>query len=147
MTAVDSAQTEAHPASASAPNLLEVRDLTTTIKLRRGSIRPVDGVSFSVKHGEILGLVGESGSGKSMTALSIMRLLPPAAQVPTGSVRFNGVDLLRLNRSQMRDVRGKEISMVFQEPMTALDPAFTIGSQLTETILAHESADFSIIPH
>jgi oligopeptide/dipeptide ABC transporter ATP-binding protein len=141
MNAVGSPRPQAAPAPAAAPNLLEVRDLTTTIKLRRGVIRPVDGVSFTVKHGEIMGLVGESGSGKSMTALSIMRLLPPAAQVPTGTVRFNGVDLLRLNQSQMRELRGKEISMVFQEPMTALDPAFTIGSQLTETILAHEAVD------
>jgi peptide/nickel transport system ATP-binding protein len=143
MNSVGSAQPRPAPTPASAANLLEVSDLTATIKLRRGVIRPVDHVSFSVKQGEILGLVGESGSGKSMTALTIMRVLPPSALPPSGSVRFNGRDLLQLRRGQMRDIRGKEISMVFQEPMTALDPAFTIGSQLTETILAHERVDRS----
>jgi oligopeptide/dipeptide ABC transporter ATP-binding protein len=141
MSATGIAQPLQTPKPASATNLLEVSKLTTTIKLRRGAIRPVDGVSFSVKQGEILGLVGESGCGKSMTALTIMRLLPPAATAPSGSIRFDGQDLLRLSRRRMRHIRGKDISMVFQEPMTALDPAFTIGSQLTETILAHERAD------
>jgi len=140
MSAVGSAQPRPMRAAATAASLLKVTDLTTTIKLRRGRIRPVDHVSFSVKQGEILGLVGESGCGKSMTALTIMQLLPPSALPPSGSIVFNGSELLRLGRGQMRGIRGKEISMVFQEPMTALDPAFTIGSQLTETILAHEDA-------
>ena len=119
--------------------LLEVQGLTTTIQQRRGSVRPVDGVSFTVDRGEILGLVGESGCGKSMTALSLMRLLPAAATISAGSVCFDGQDLLAVSARQMRRLRGKEISMVFQEPMTALDPAFTIGYQLIETLNAHES--------
>jgi peptide/nickel transport system ATP-binding protein len=119
--------------------LLEVRGLTTTIRERHGTVRPVDGLTFDVGRGEILGLVGESGSGKSMTALSLMRLLPAAAAITAGSVRFDGRDLLGISPRQMRRVRGKEISMVFQEPMTALDPAFTIGYQLAETLNAHES--------
>jgi peptide/nickel transport system ATP-binding protein len=119
--------------------LLEVQGLTTTIQQRRGSVRPVDGVSFTVGRGEILGLVGESGCGKSMTALSLMRLLPAAATISAGSVRFDGQDLLAVSARQMRRLRGKDISMVFQEPMAALDPAFTIGYQLIETLNAHES--------
>jgi oligopeptide/dipeptide ABC transporter ATP-binding protein len=126
-------------ATATADHLLEVKGLTTTIKQRRGSVRPVDGVSFTVGRGEILGLVGESGCGKSMTALSLMRLLPGSASVTGGTVRFDGRDLLAISGSKMRRVRGKEISMVFQEPMSALDPAFTIGYQLIETLNAHES--------
>jgi oligopeptide/dipeptide ABC transporter ATP-binding protein len=119
--------------------LLEVQGLTTTIQQRRGSVRPVDGVSFTVDRGEILGLVGESGCGKSMTALSLMRLLPAAATISAGSVLFDGQDLLAVSARQMRRLRGKDISMIFQEPMTALDPAFTIGYQLIETLNAHES--------
>jgi peptide/nickel transport system ATP-binding protein len=119
--------------------LLDVLGLTTTIQQRRGSVRPVDGVSFTVDRGEILGLVGESGCGKSMTALSLMRLLPAAATISAGSVRFDGQDLLAVSGREMRRLRGKDISMVFQEPMTALDPAFTIGYQLIETLNAHES--------
>jgi oligopeptide/dipeptide ABC transporter ATP-binding protein len=136
--------TAAEPAAAAAQTarskpLLAVEGLTTTIKQRRGSVRPVDGVSFTVGRGEILGLVGESGCGKSMTALSLIRLLPPSASITAGSVRFDDRDLLAVSVRQMRRLRGKEISMVFQEPMTALDPAFTIGYQLIETLNAHES--------
>lgn len=127
------------PSAAIAAPLLEVEGLTTTIKQRRGSIRPVDGVSLTVRRGEILGLVGESGCGKSMTALSLIRLLPPSATITSGRVRFDGRDLLSLGNREMRRIRGSRISMVFQEPMTALDPAFTIGHQLIETIKAHES--------
>ena len=126
-------------ATAAASQLLTVDGLTTTIKQRRGSVRPVDGVSFTVARGEIVGLVGESGCGKSMTALSLMRLLPPSASITGGSVQFDDRDLLAVSSRQMRRVRGKDISMVFQEPMTALDPAFTIGYQLIETLNAHES--------
>ena len=124
---------------ATAGHLLEVKGLTTTIKQRRGSVRPVDGVSFTVGRGEILGLVGESGCGKSMTALSLMRLLPASASITGGTVLFDGGDLLAVSARKMRRIRGKEISMVFQEPMSALDPAFTIGYQLIETLNAHES--------
>ncbi|MDQ2943730.1 MAG: ABC transporter ATP-binding protein [Candidatus Dormibacteraeota bacterium] len=122
-----------------AGHLLEVEGLTTTIKQRRGSVRPVDGVSFSVARGEILGLVGESGCGKSMTALSLMRLLPASAAITGGTVHFDSRDLLAVKSRQMRHIRGREISMVFQEPMSALDPAFSIGYQLIETLNAHES--------
>src|SRR5262249_36776692 len=111
--------------------LLTVDNLTTVIHGRRRTLSAVDHVSFTVGNGEMLGLVGESGCGKSMPALSIMRLLPPTAAVAEGTVRFGERDLLRLSGGEMRKVRGNEIAMVFQEPMTALDPAFTIGSQIT----------------
>jgi oligopeptide transport system ATP-binding protein len=127
------------PSAGTAAPLLEVEGLTTTIKQRRGSIRPVDGVSLTVRRGEILGLVGESGCGKSMTALSLIRLLPPSASITAGSVHFDGRNLLTVGAREMRRLRGSKISMVFQEPMTALDPAFTIGYQLIETIKAHDS--------
>ncbi|MEA2596652.1 MAG: peptide/nickel transport system ATP-binding protein [Thermomicrobiales bacterium] len=117
--------------------LLTVDNLTTVIHARRRTLRAVDRVSFTVNRGEILGLVGESGCGKSMTALSLMRLLPPGAAVAEGSVRFDGRDLLRLNGGEIRKVRGNDVSMVFQEPMTALDPAFTVGSQIAEVVRAH----------
>jgi oligopeptide/dipeptide ABC transporter ATP-binding protein len=136
---VSGTQLAANGAAAATSPLLTVKGLTTTIKQRRGSVRPVDGVSFTVARGEILGLVGESGCGKSMTALSLMRLLPPSATITGGSVQFDDRDLLGVSSRQMRRVRGKDISMVFQEPMTALDPAFTIGYQLIETLNAHES--------
>jgi peptide/nickel transport system ATP-binding protein len=109
------------------------------IHARKRALKAVENVSFSVGRGEILGLVGESGCGKSMTALSIMRLLPQAASVASGTIRFGDRDLLRLSGGEMRRVRGNDIAMVFQEPMTALDPAFTIGSQITEVIKAHDS--------
>lgn len=127
------------PLAGTAAPLLEVEGLTTTITQRRGSIRPVDGVSLTVRRGEILGLVGESGCGKSMTALSLMRLLPASASITSGSVRFDGRDLLSIGAREMRRLRGSAMSMVFQEPMTALDPAFSIGNQLIETIKAHEA--------
>lgn len=129
------------PMSAHSPQapdaVLDVQKLTTAIRTQAGTIRPVDHVSFSVRQGEILGLVGESGSGKTMTVLSIMRLLPDVADITGGAVFFKGQNLLDLSTGQMRDVRGKNISMVFQEPMTALDPAFTVGYQIIETITAH----------
>ncbi len=118
--------------------LLQVEGLATEIDSRGRKLRAVDTVSFSIANGEILGLVGESGCGKSMTALSIMRLLPPATTIASGSVRFNDQELTTLSSSAMRRIRGQDISMVFQEPMTALDPAFSVGTQLTETIHAHE---------
>ena len=99
---------------------------------------PSTDVSFSVGRGEIVGLVGESGCGKTMTALAVMRLLPPAAHVAAGRVLLDGEDLLALSTGEMRRRRGTDVSMVFQEPMTALDPSFTIGSQLVEAIRAHD---------
>jgi peptide/nickel transport system ATP-binding protein len=117
--------------------LLEITGMRTVIQTRRRTLQAVNQVTLSVNRGEILGLVGESGCGKSMTALSIMRLLPPATTVAAGSITFEGQDLLKLSSRAMRKVRGNEISMVFQEPMTALDPAFTIGSQIAEVVHAH----------
>jgi len=129
-------------ATQASDTLLDVRNLTTTINLRRGAIRPVDDVSFTVRRGEVLGLVGESGCGKSTTVLSIMRLVPKMTDI-SGQVLFEGKDLLRLSNHEMRRVRGRDISMVFQEPMTALDPAFTVGFQIVETILAHSDVSHS----
>lgn len=117
-------------------HLLDVRNLTTSIKLHQGWINPVENVSFHVNRGEVLGLVGESGCGKSTTMLSLLRLVPLGTHI-TGTVMFEGRNLLELYEGDMRRLRGKDISMIFQEPMTALDPAFTIGSQIIETIRAH----------
>jgi oligopeptide/dipeptide ABC transporter ATP-binding protein len=117
--------------------VLEVRDLTTAIIGNRWQAAAVDGVSFAIRRGETLALVGESGSGKSLTALSILRLVEPPVMIAGGVVDFEGTDLMRLPQGRMRQIRGAAISMVFQEPMTSLDPAFTIGSQLRETLLAH----------
>ncbi len=118
-------------------DVLAVEGLTTEIRRRRGSFTAVDRVSFTVGRGEIVGLVGESGCGKTMTVLSLMRLLPAAARVTAGRALLHGRDLLSLSEREMRAVRGKDVAMVFQEPMTSLDPSFTIGSQMIETILAH----------
>ncbi len=121
--------------AATAP-LLEVRNLNVDLATEDGSVRPVDDISFTVAGGEILGLVGESGCGKSMTALSIMRLLPGGSQT-TGQVMLDGRDLLQLPEKEMQRARGREVSMIFQEPMTSLDPVFTIGHQITEAIRVH----------
>src|SRR5260221_3031731 len=130
-------QTSAAPISSNNMQpLLDVRNLTTTISLHKSFFKPVEDVSFYVKRGEVLGLVGESGCGKSTTVLSLMRLVPPKTSI-AGTVLFEGKNLLEMSSGDMRRVRGKDISMIFQEPMTALDPAFTIGSQIIETINAH----------
>ncbi len=119
--------------------VLQVRDLAVEFQMEGGSARAVSGVSFNVYPGEILGIVGESGSGKSVTALSIMRLIPePPGKICEGSINFEGQDLLNLSYPEMRDIRGNNIAMIFQEPMTALNPVFTIGMQVRETILTHE---------
>ena len=116
------------------PPLLEVENLTIRFA---GAAQPaVDGISFAIDEGEVLGLVGESGSGKSVTSLAILRLLTSGA-VMTGSIRFNGVDLLRLSEKDMRARRGRDISMIFQEPMTALNPSMSIGEQIAETVRVH----------
>ncbi|MFT6275760.1 MAG: peptide/nickel transport system ATP-binding protein, partial [Halioglobus sp.] len=118
--------------------LLEVDSLITEFDTDEGRVRAVDGISFSVEAGQTVGIVGESGCGKSVTALSIMRLLPqPMGQIAGGELRFQGRDLVNLPLSEMHKIRGNEISMVFQEPMTALNPVHTIGKQLTEVILLH----------
>jgi oligopeptide/dipeptide ABC transporter ATP-binding protein len=119
--------------------LLQIRDLKTHFKTEAGWARAVDGVSFDIHPGEVLGLVGESGSGKSVTALSVLRLIPdPPGRIVSGSIFYKGRDLLQLPLEEIRRIRGKEISMIFQEPMTSLNPVFTIGMQLSEVVLVHE---------
>jgi oligopeptide transport system ATP-binding protein len=124
------------------PPLLDIRDLRTEFRTGSGIIRAVDGISYAVETGETVAIVGESGSGKSVGALSILRLIPdPPGRVTGGQVVFAGRDLLRLSEEEMREVRGGEIGMVFQEPMTSLNPVLTIGRQLTETVEQHRNAD------
>jgi len=114
--------------------LLEVRDLKTTFQTAAGVVRAVDGVSWDVEEGETVALVGESGCGKSVSALSIMRLVaPPAGRIEGGRILFKGRDLLALSEPEMNAVRGCEIAMVFQEPMTSLNPVYSIGDQLADT--------------
>jgi len=118
--------------------LLEVKDLRTSFFSPQGEVRAVDGVSFSAFPGKLMGLVGESGSGKTVSVLSIMRLLPESARIAGGSIIFEGSDLLKLSEAEMRGVRGARIAMIFQEPMTSLNPVFTIGSQIAEAIKLHQ---------
>ncbi len=123
----------------SAKPVLSVRDLVVTFRVEDEDATAVGGVTFNVYPGEVLGIVGESGSGKSVTALSIMRLIPqPPGNIAEGEILLNDEDLLQLSWSDMRRVRGNQIAMIFQEPMTALNPVFTIGMQVMETILTHE---------
>ncbi len=120
--------------------LLDVQGLTTAFMTGRGEITAIEEVSFSLKEGEILGIVGESGSGKSVTALTIMGLLPtPPARIAAGKVLFQGQELTKLSSREMQRIRGPGIAMIFQEPMTSLNPVFSIGDQIMETIKAHES--------
>jgi oligopeptide transport system ATP-binding protein len=120
------------------PALLTVQDLRTHFFTRAGVVKAVDGVSFDLRVGETLGIVGESGSGKSVTALSIMRLIPtPPGRIVSGKLLFAGQDLRTVSKSRLRQLRGNEISMIFQDPMTSLNPVFTIGYQLEETLHAH----------
>ncbi len=119
--------------------ILQVRDMATHFFTRDGVTRAVDGVSFDLERGETLGIVGESGCGKSVTALSILRLLPPdTARIVAGSIRFEGTDLAGLSDSEMKAIRGHSISMIFQEPMTSLNPVLTIGVQIAENVLRHK---------
>ncbi|MFZ5780800.1 MAG: ABC transporter ATP-binding protein [Pseudomonadota bacterium] len=122
--------------------LLEVEDLGTWFYTRQGIVKAVDGVDFHVGSGETLAIVGESGCGKSMTALSLMRLIPdPPGRIVSGAVRLAGRDLLKISEEEMRDVRGNEISMIFQEPMTSLNPVMTIGKQIAEALVLHRDMD------
>jgi oligopeptide/dipeptide ABC transporter ATP-binding protein len=119
--------------------MLDVQDLRTYFDTDAGLVRAVDGVCFQLGRGKILGIVGESGSGKSATALSIMRLIPhPPGRIVGGSIRFFGEDLLAKSEAEMRQIRGVRISMIFQDPMTSLDPVFTIGQQLAEALIHHQ---------
>mgnify|MGYP001229722580 FL=1 len=117
--------------------LLEVKDLVVEFKTRRGALRAVDGVSFALKPGEVLGLVGESGAGKSLTGAAVIGLLEPPGHIAAGSVTLGGERIDTLPREAMRKVRGKRIGMVFQDPLTSLNPLYTVGEQLTETIRTH----------
>jgi len=118
--------------------LLEVNNLQTYFYTSSGVVKAVDGVSFSLKKGQTLGIVGESGSGKSVTASSIMRLVPlPPGKIAGGEIIFDGKDILKLSRKELLNVRGRDIAMIFQDPMTALNPVFTIGKQISEAILVH----------
>ncbi len=119
--------------------LLSVHDLRTYFSTEEGVVRAVDGISFDVYPGERRGVVGESGSGKSVTAMSIMRLIePPAGEIVTGTISFKGRSLLDLGEDEMQSVRGGQIAMIFQDPMTALNPVYTVGDQLMETIRLHQ---------
>jgi len=119
--------------------LLSLRHLVTAFETDEGYLRAVDDVSFDVLPGRTLGIVGESGCGKSVTSLSIMRLIPsPPGFIERGEALFEGRDLLRLPESEMRRLRGNEISMIFQEPMTSLNPVYTVGSQIVEAIRLHQ---------
>jgi oligopeptide/dipeptide ABC transporter ATP-binding protein len=120
--------------------ILSVNHLTTSFKTEDGVVRAVNDVTFQVDSGEVLAIVGESGSGKSVTALSILQLLPRTASI-RGEVLFENRDLLLLNDDQMREVRGKEIAMIFQDPMTALNPVFTVGNQIEEAVLVHAKVE------
>jgi oligopeptide transport system ATP-binding protein len=117
--------------------LLTVQDLVVRFRTREGTVFAVNGVSFDLDEGETLGLVGESGSGKSVTNLAIMRLLPPNGRIESGRIELGGRDLVRLRDSEIRALRGKEMAMIFQDPMTSLNPVITIEEQLVETIQAH----------
>ena len=118
-------------------HLLEIKDLRTHFLTRAGLVKAVNGVSFSLDNGELLGLVGESGCGKSITALSIMRLIAPPGKIVGGKILFDGKDLLKLSDKEMRDIRGDDIAMIFQDPMTSLNPVFTIGEQIAEALRLH----------
>src|SRR6266545_6437370 len=120
--------------------LLRVEHLTTVFDTARGPVAAVDDVSFDIRPGETLGLVGESGSGKSVTALSILRLVQPPGRIAGGRIVFKGRDLLTLDEPSMRAVRGADISLIFQEPMTALNPVFRVGDQIAEALLVHGRA-------
>ncbi len=129
---------ETHAPEPNVP-LLRVRDLVTSFRTDSGVIRAVDGVSFDVQAGQTVGVVGESGCGKSVTALSLLRLIPsPPGRIESGAIELRGQDLLKLRERDMREVRGNEISMVFQEPMTSLNPVYTVGAQIVEAIRLHQ---------
>lgn len=120
-------------------DLLEIRDLSTHFFTRSGIIKAVDNLSLTLRKGRVLGLVGESGCGKTVTALSILNLVPPPGKIVSGTIHFEGRNLLTLSSEEMRDIRGSKISMIFQEPMTALNPVFTVGYQIAEVLTTHRS--------
>ncbi|WP_033543501.1 ABC transporter ATP-binding protein [Planococcus sp. CAU13] len=119
--------------------ILEVKNLKTTFKTDAGDVNAVDGVSFKLPKGKTIGIVGESGSGKSITALSILRLIGSNGQTKGGEILYKGQDLLKLSEDKMRKLRGNEISMIFQEPMTSLNPVYTVGQQISEALMLHQN--------
>ncbi len=119
--------------------ILDVRGLSTSFHTRDGAVRAVDGIDFQVGRGEIMGLVGESGCGKSVTSLSIMRLVAPPGRIEQGEIMFDGRDLLKLSNSEMRELRGDRISMIFQQPQSSLNPVWTVGRQITEVLEIHRN--------
>jgi len=138
MATNQNANSTEHGGAAGGKPLLSVRDLATYFRVEGGIAKAVDGVSFDVMPGEVLGIVGESGSGKSVTSLSILRLIPdPPGMIERGEMLYEGQDLLKLSYKEMRAIRGNEIAMIFQEPMTSLNPVFTIGMQIIETLSTH----------
>ncbi|HJU63283.1 MAG TPA: ABC transporter ATP-binding protein, partial [Candidatus Binatia bacterium] len=119
--------------------LIKVKDLRTSFFTPEGEVRAIDGISFEIGEGKTLGLVGESGCGKSVTSLSIMRLIAsPPGKIVGGEILYRGRNLLKLKNEEMRKIRGNEISMIFQEPMTSLNPVFTVGNQIGEAIRLHQ---------
>lgn len=123
------------------PYLLEVNDLRTYFPSRSGLVKAVDGVTFHIGEGELLGLVGESGSGKSITALSVMRLIAPPGKIESGSIMFKGEELTTVSAERMRKIRGDDIAMIFQDPMTSLNPVFKVGEQIAEALRLHRNLD------
>lgn len=119
-------------------NVLEVRNLQTSFSTDKGEVRAVDGVSFDVPKGKTIGIVGESGSGKSITSLSILRLLAENGKIKGGEIRYKGENLTKVSEKRMRELRGNEISMIFQEPMTSLNPVYTVGQQISEALISHQ---------
>ncbi|HZM89271.1 MAG TPA: ABC transporter ATP-binding protein [Blastocatellia bacterium] len=119
-------------------NILEVRHLSTHFFTRAGPVKAADDISFEIKTGSTLALVGESGSGKSVTSLSIMRLVPPPGKITAGEIVFGGQDLIKLGDERMRRLRGREVAMIFQDPMTSLNPVYTVGDQIAEALELHE---------
>ena len=126
------------PARATAESMLRVKGLKTHFFTADGVVRAVDGVDFEIRRGQTMGLVGESGSGKSVTSLSIMRLISPPGRIVEGEIVLDGTDLVHLDEDEMYNVRGNRISMIFQEPMTSLNPVFTVGDQISEAVLVHQ---------
>ena len=119
--------------------LIEVKDLIINFYTEEGIVTAVDGISYKLRSGEVLGIVGESGCGKSVSALSLLRLIPtPPGKIESGNIYFQGIDLLTISERQMQNIRGNDISMIFQEPMTSLNPVFTIGEQISEAIRLHQ---------
>lgn len=127
--------------AATSQHLVEVHDLKTYFHTAAGTAKAVDGVSFTLDRGKTLAIVGESGSGKSVTASSLMRLLPKTGKIEGGTVQFDGHDIVAASESELRQLRGKDISMIFQDPMTALDPVFKVGTQMIENIQIHDGLD------